>query len=261
VAFGGIDADVAGVGAKAFAHTAEAHSGAAVANGGEFLGGDALTEIADFDEEAGAVESDMDVRGLAAGVAVNIGQTFLDDAEDGEFQVVGQAVEFGDGKINLNRGALLQTLDIPSQSGAEAEFIEQRGMKQIRRGAKFLIQFAGEGEGFLYGFAKFRAGVFDFSRDLTEIHGQGSDDLAGAIVHFAGEAATLFVLGGHEADGEFAKLIGLEQNIIVAGFEFAGASLDLLLERFGEFAETLLAPAQRGFSAFAFGDVAGGTGD
>src|ERR1700722_4294925 len=168
VALGRIDADVAGVGVDAFTHAAEAYAGAAVANGFEFLGGNALAEVADFDEEAGGVESDMDVRGFAAGVAGNCGQTFLDDAEDGEFQVTGQAVEFGDGKIDLDGGALLQAFDVPSQGGAESEFIEQRRMQQIRGGAKFLIQFTGEGEGFLNGFAKFRVRVFDFSRDLAE---------------------------------------------------------------------------------------------
>lgn len=273
----GVDADFAVVGADAFAHAAEAYAGAVGADGGEFFGGEAVAGVAGFDQEAGGIVGDADVRGFAAGMAVNIAETFLHHAEDGQLQFVGQAVEFVDGQIDLDGGALLQALDIPSQGGAQAEFIEQRRMEQVGSGANFLIQFASEGDGFLdqgansgADFVRFGVGfgpgfgavlLAGFCGDLIEIHGNGRDDLTGAIVQIAGEAAALFILSGHQADGKFAELLGLYQDIVGANFEFAGAGVDLSLERIGEVEKAFLALAQRGFGVLAAGDFASGAGD
>src|SRR5665213_315868 len=66
-------------------------------------------------------------------------------------------------------------------------------------------------------------------------------------MHFAGDTTGLFVLRCHEADGEFAKLFRLQDNVVCADFEFPGARMHLTFQRRGQIAKSRL-----GFSKFRF---------
>src|SRR5258708_161534 len=76
-----------------------------------------------------------DGRGAAARMAMNVGQTFLHNAKEGNFQVTRQATEIlGQLQIDIDLAALAESVDIPLQSRFQADLIEQRGMQKMRDG-------------------------------------------------------------------------------------------------------------------------------
>src|SRR5207302_9480184 len=79
---------------------------------------------------------DGDFRGRAAGMAMHVGETLLDNTEQRQLEFAAEASKiFWNFKLNLDLTALRKTGNVPAQSGEQAYFVEQRRMKQIREGA------------------------------------------------------------------------------------------------------------------------------
>jgi len=231
----GVDVDLAVELEDAFAHAAETYAAALGLELHQFFGGDALAFVVDFENNAIDFMTEANGGAFAAGMAMHVGEAFLDDAENGQLGLAREAAEIiGDIDRNIEAAAFVEAASVPGDGFAEAAFVEKRRMEKIRGGANFLAKFSNE-FGAVFGFAGENgidlAGEAD---DAGEVHAQSSEILAGAVVEFAGDVAAFFVLHLHESLGKLAKQAGLLENFGVAKLEEFGAGTDLLLESGGE---------------------------
>lgn len=89
------DVELAAEFADALAHAGEAdsHARAGFFKFGKFFGGNTLAVILDGEGGVGVIGGEVNVHGFAAGVAQDVGEAFLEDAEEDQFGV------FADGGI------------------------------------------------------------------------------------------------------------------------------------------------------------------
>ena len=75
---------------------------------------------------------------------MNIGQAFLQNAEQGKLEGTGQPTEiFGHVETGLNAAAFRETLHIPFCGGGKTGFVQQGRMQQMRDVDAFLRPLAG----------------------------------------------------------------------------------------------------------------------
>jgi len=181
----------------AFAHAGNAHAKARDIGLGWAVGGKlhAATVIDDLQGDRGRVFAETDGRRVAAGMALDVGEAFLNDAEEGYFNELRQAAElFGKDKFGLNAAAFAETADIFLERGDKAEFIEQRRMQEIGESADFAGHLLQKGTGFFEGaFGGFAEGGRRLM-NLGQAQVYGQNGLRHAIVELAADAAALFVL-------------------------------------------------------------------
>lgn len=133
-------------------------------------------------------------------------------------------------------------------------------MEQVGGGANFLQGLVDQ-----VGEVVEEAGGLGSGGELTlergDGHFEGGEGLAGAVVEFASDATTLFILQAHDAGGKFAQGVfdfladgDLGFKLGQAGSQVAGAFVDFLFEFEVGFAEGLL-------GLFARGDVGGDADD
>jgi|SRR5208282_379422 len=209
----GCNFEVAAELGHALTHARNAHAEACDIGLGWAVGGKlhAATVIDDLQGYRRRVFAETDGGGVAAGMALNVGEAFLNDAEEGDFDGLRQAAEvLGKDKFGFNAAALAETADIFLESGDQAKFIEQRRMEKVGEGADFaghlLQKGAGFFEGAFGGFAEGGGRLTDLSK--AQVHGQNG--LRHAIVKFAADAAALFVLQLEQLNGELADgLLGV----------------------------------------------------
>ena len=74
------------------------------------------------------------------GVAKNVAERFLNDPENGHLDFFRNAREDVGMKCerNLELASLHEAIDVPVKGGAEAGFVQERGMKKVRGFANFL---------------------------------------------------------------------------------------------------------------------------
>ena len=127
--------------ADAFLHTLQADAGA--------LGlavlprGQTFAPVANFEGQFAMLAGDADAGARAPGMAMHVGEGFLDDAEDGGFTFAGQAAQVrGQFQFHLNVAAFGKFFDEPAQRGAQTHFVEQRRMQQVRDGAQVVGHIA-----------------------------------------------------------------------------------------------------------------------
>src|SRR5208283_178303 len=186
----GCNFEVAAELGHALTHARNAHAEACDIGLGWAVGGKlhAATVIDDLQGYRRRVFAETDGGGVAAGMALNVGEAFLNDAEEGDFDGLRQAAEVL----------------------GKAKFIEQRRMEKVGEGADFaghlLQKGAGFFEGAFGGFAEGGGRLTDLSK--AQVHGQNG--LRHAIVKFAADAAALFVLQLEQLNGELADgLLGV----------------------------------------------------
>src|SRR5271157_199196 len=196
-------------GAPELSH-AFAHAGDADAEMGDIGLGEAIerefhtaAEVDDLEHDGGRSFEKADGGGAAAGMALDIGKAFLNDAEEGDFDELWHAAEkLGKDELSFDAAAFAEAMNVFLESGDEAEFIEQGRMKEIGEGAYFaghlLEQGASFFEGALGGFAEGRGGM----ANLGETQIDGKNGLRKAIVELAANAAALLVLEIKELRGE-----------------------------------------------------------
>ena len=117
--------------------------GAVVMSGLEFGRRDAGTFILDGKNQLLAFDSDAKAGVGAARVAQNIGETFLNNAEEGGFAFEGEAGNVSRHvELDIEAGALFEAFHIPTQGRSEAELIEQRRMEDIGKSADVVFDFS-----------------------------------------------------------------------------------------------------------------------
>jgi len=209
----GFNSEAAAELGHAFAHAGNTHAEARDIGLGWAIGGKlhAATVIGDLQGDLGRIFAETDGGGAAAGMALNVGEAFLNDAEEGDFDGLRQAAEvFGKDKFGFNAAALAETADIFLESGNQAKFIEQRRMEKVGEGANFARHLLEEDAGFFEGvFGGFAEGGRRLA-DLGEAQVHGQNGLRHAIVEFAADAAALFVLQFEQLHGELTDgLLGV----------------------------------------------------
>lgn len=120
----------------------------------------AAAKIDDFENDLRVFLMQANLRGGAAGMALNVGEALLDDAEEGEFDGLREAVEIGeDAKVSADAAALAEAVGVLLEGRDEAEVVEERWMEEIGKGAnltrhllgKGTSAFEGMGSGVLFG--------------------------------------------------------------------------------------------------------------
>ncbi len=80
---------------------------------------------------------------------MDVGETFLDDAEEGDFYGLREAREIdGCEELRFDAAALAEAVDVFLEGGDEAEIVEQRRMEEIGKRADFAGHLLREGAGF-----------------------------------------------------------------------------------------------------------------
>ena len=106
----GLDIEIASQVADSLAHSRDADTGTLIANRGESFFGYARAIILNLQRDGGDFASQADHRRLGVGMAMNIGQTFLDDAKDGHFHIAGQSSKVvGNVQVDFQSAAFRQS--------------------------------------------------------------------------------------------------------------------------------------------------------
>src|ERR1700722_2893168 len=181
----------------AFAHAGDADAEARLAAMGGAVGRNdhAAAEVGDFEGDALRIFAEDDLGALAAGVALDVGEAFLGDAEERGFGNLGKAPKTGEEfEGSFDAVAFAEPVDVFLERGGEAEVVEQRWMEEVGEGADFaghlLEKFAGLFERAVRGFVERLRGL----PELGEAEIYGENGLGHAVVQFAADAAALFVL-------------------------------------------------------------------
>ena len=86
--------------------------------------------ILDFEMDAIFAAGNANVGEGAIGMAMNVGETFLHDAENGGLEFGGQPSDVGRNiQKDLDVAALRKSFDISPESGGKAEVVQQRRVK------------------------------------------------------------------------------------------------------------------------------------
>src|SRR5205807_6800372 len=76
-------------------------------------------------------------------MAMNVRQTFLDNTENGRFQVGRQAPKITRNfQVYFDLAALRESFQVQPQSGGKSDFIQERRMQQMRNRPHFVGEFA-----------------------------------------------------------------------------------------------------------------------
>ena len=155
----------------------------------------APAKVDDFESDGGVFLKQANPGGRATGMALNVGEAFLDDAEQGGFDRLGQAGELrAELEASVDAAAFAEPLEVFVERGDETEIIEKRRVEKIGKSADFARHLLGEGTGF---FERASSGLIvrmDGLACLSETEIDGQDGLRKAVVELATDAAALFVL-------------------------------------------------------------------
>src|SRR5216684_5964919 len=134
-----------------FTHAWDAYAEAGLAAMRRTICGDghAGAEVGDFKSDALRVFAEDDMGALAAGMTLDVGETFLSDAEERGFGDLREAAKAGEKfERGFDAAAFAETVDVFLQGGDKAEVVEQRRMKEIRERANFAGHLLEEFTGF-----------------------------------------------------------------------------------------------------------------
>ncbi len=107
--------------------------------------GHAVAKVDDFEGEVGFLLAETDLGGGTAGMALNVGETFLDDAEESDFEGLRETLEIGaSDELRVDAAALTEALDVFLESGEKAKIVEQGRMEEIGKGADFTGHLLGK---------------------------------------------------------------------------------------------------------------------
>ena len=150
MAGGGTHGDVAAGAARASAHANQAE---AAAGGGS--GAQTAAVILNRQADLPAAGGKFHLHVLGPGVARDIGQRLLRDAEKMSFRFVGEAPGIAGVYRHLDSGARGEAFRQPAQSGLQAEIVEDGGAQQLRHLAHVADGFIHQAEAI----GKARAGL------------------------------------------------------------------------------------------------------
>lgn len=190
----------------------------------ELIGGDAGAAVGDAKADLSVRVLNLNERDGTAGVTVDVGQALLNNAEDGDFEVgrgpteVAANIEF-----HADAAASGKFIAEEPEGGEQADFVEERRMKEVGNGAGLTTHLSDEAGDFVESGGRRAGKLLAMTARFVEIDGGCSDQLAEAVMEFAGQAAPFFVLRFHEVSGQLAE-------VFVGGVKFGGALIDALFE-------------------------------
>jgi hypothetical protein len=154
--------------------------------------------VADFDGDQAGVAFNADRGRGGAGVTMNVGERFLNDAENGEFEFFFEAAEvFVDVDGDRDAAAFGEQFGVSGDGSDQARFFKKRRMKERRNEANFANRCASEAGAGADQLVDFAIGGGYAAADFGESHFQAGQGLRRGFVQFAADAALLFA-----ADGE-----------------------------------------------------------
>jgi hypothetical protein len=158
---------------------------------------DADAVVLNFDRYGRGVAFDTHARGVRSSMTMNIGERFLDDAEDRELEFIFETAKIlADANLYGNSTALGEKFSVRSERNGEARLL-QHGRVQIRRNeAHFANRRAGEVRGGAQEPVNAIVPARNGAADLSQGHLQGGQGLGGGFVEFAAHAALLFAANG-----------------------------------------------------------------
>jgi len=114
--------------AHALAHSSDSHSRALGLNRSQPFRGHSLSPVFNLYADSVFFALNSDQGGLASGVTMNVGQTFLHQTEYDDFHFGWESAEMiRNLQINLQIATLRKTLHVPIQCGRNAGFIHRGG--------------------------------------------------------------------------------------------------------------------------------------
>src|SRR5579883_2459230 len=109
---------------NALPHAPKTNPGPAGLDMRQLLGWNSSPVVLNFQCHAIRIAADPDLRSLAAGVAVNIRERLLDDAEQDELHFGGKTAKIlRNGEIDLQQSPVHEACDIPAQSAGQTAFL------------------------------------------------------------------------------------------------------------------------------------------
>src|SRR5208337_4952609 len=115
----------------AFAHAGNAHAEERDVGPRWVIGRElhSVAIVSDLQGHLGKIFAKTDGGGVAAGMALNVGEALLNDAEQGDFDGLRQAAEvLRKDEFGFDAATFAEAADIFLESGDKAELIEQRRM-------------------------------------------------------------------------------------------------------------------------------------
>jgi hypothetical protein len=163
----------------------------------------ANTVILHFDGRGMSAALDANGGGGGAGVAVDVGERFLHDAENREFQLFFETAEFvGDMDADGNAAAFGEEFRVGSDRAGQAGFFQQRRMKERGNEADFADGGGGQAGGSAEQFLNLALGGGEAAADFGESHLQAGEGLGSSFVKLAADAALLFGADGEQLVGK-----------------------------------------------------------
>lgn len=138
-------------------------------------------------------------------MAVNVGKALLDHAEDCDFHFVRQPPELlGNIQVDSDITALRESVHVPAKRGCKTGYVEQRGMQQMRDGAKFppdLLHHRG-----VLGNGAGSQGIELIGLMLHDgkVHAERGEQLPYTVMQFPRNVPALFIANLLQPAGQFA---------------------------------------------------------
>src|SRR6266849_5572072 len=120
--------------ADAFMHPAKAHAHRAerLAIGFQDIARDALAGVLHFEKHGTVFDTYANAGGRAAGMAVDVGEAFLEHAEGNQLHVAWQAPEIAaEVERNVNAAAPGKAFDVPGYGSLQPHFLQHRRIQEI----------------------------------------------------------------------------------------------------------------------------------
>lgn len=214
----GVKFELAAGEANALGGTGEA-KGIVAGEGGTRITATAV--VGNLDVERRGIGHDRDRGGGGGGVAGDVGEGFLDEAEDDRFKLGCEALR-REHHVEFERDAGLRSKasGMPGEGRFEPEIIEDPRAKLERKFADGGEKFVGDREGLA---ERGRGGSGGF-----ELKAEAGEQLADLIVELLSQPATFLLAGPEQAGGQAVGAIFGGASFAVFVFQFGGAGRDLV---------------------------------
>src|SRR5579864_1027904 len=134
--FRGTDGQISSELTNSLLHTPKTNTAARGRQSQALISRYSFAVISDFDMQIVLLLENLDRARSATGMAVNIGQALLYGSKDGHLDIGRKAFHvFWHIQSRSDLASLCEAVNIPAESGREANLVEQGRMKKMRKGA------------------------------------------------------------------------------------------------------------------------------
>ncbi|HXJ89164.1 MAG TPA: hypothetical protein VMS18_20270 [Candidatus Binatia bacterium] len=209
----------------------------------------AFTVVPDFELNFTSMLLKTDRSGRSSGMAMNIGETFLQHAKEHQFAFSGRSFQIRSNlACHLDPATTGETFSEPAGCRGYPRFIEQRRVQQVGGRADFLECSVRK-----------RIQVVDKNLEsgalILKLPNQGDghlhcgESLTGSVMQFAGDVPSFFVLQSHQTQGQPTHLfLGMLADVHFGSQarqrlrQFVSPNLYSLLQLIMRFLQTALSP-------------------